>query len=141
MSEIVVSSLFDEQLELGLLAIFAAMAVGLAAAGIYGVMAYGIAQRTHEFGIRLALGATAADIVRLVAGHGLRLTAAGIGIGLVGAWLLSSALSTEVYGLGARDPIVYGATALLLSIIALAACIVPARRALRISPLTALRGE
>lgn len=141
MTEIVGTSLVDEQLELALLGIFAALAVALAAAGIYGVMAYAISHRLKEFGVRLALGATSADIIRLVAREGLRLTGAGVALGLIGAWLASSALSTQLYGIGATDPLVYCATALLLSAFALSASVMPARRALRTSPVASLRGE
>lgn len=141
MTEIVRTSLFDEELEFSLLAAFAALAVALAAAGIYGVMAYAIAQRIHEFGIRLALGATGADIVRLVAGYGVRLAVAGIALGVAGAWLASSLLADLLYGVRPTDPLVFATTAALLFGIALAACVVPARRALHVSPITALRGE
>jgi ABC-type antimicrobial peptide transport system permease subunit len=89
----------------------------------------------------LALGATSADIVRLVAGYGVRLTGAGIVLGLAGAWLMSSTLTGLLYGVGPRDPMVFAATATLLAGIALAACVIPARRAVRVSPVTALRGD
>ncbi|MEP6914439.1 MAG: ABC transporter permease [Acidobacteriota bacterium] len=141
MTEVVRSSLLDEELESGLLGAFALCAVALAAAGIYGVMAYAISQRLQEFGIRLALGATGRDIVRLVAGYGLRLAAAGITIGLAGAWLASSALAGLLYGVRATDPLVFSGTAALLAAIALIACLVPTRRALRVSPIAALRGD
>ena len=139
MTEIVGASLANQELQFGMLGAFAVVAVVLAAAGIYGVMAYGIIQRSQEFGIRLALGATSADIARLVAHQGLSLTGAGITIGLGGAWLASSVLSKQLYGVRATDPAIYAATAALLAAIALAACVVPARRALRVNPITALR--
>jgi putative ABC transport system permease protein len=139
MSEIVRASLFNEELELALLGAFAVFAVVLAAAGVYGVMAYGISQRLQEFGIRVALGATSGDIVRLVAGYGLRLTASGIAIGLIGAWLAASSLAGLVYGLPPRDPAIFSATAALLAAVALAACFLPARAAVKVNPLDALR--
>jgi predicted permease len=141
MTEIVGMSLANEQLQLGLLGVFAVLAVALAAAGIYGVMSYAISQRLQEFGIRLALGASGADIVSLVARHGVALTGGGVAVGLVGAWLATSVLSTELYGVSAADPAVYGGTAMLLTLISAAACVVPARRALRVSPVIALRSE
>ena len=139
MTEIVQASLGDEQLEFGLLGAFAILAVALAAAGIYGVMAYAIAQRIQEFGIRMALGATGVDIVRLVAGYGARLTTAGLALGLAGAWLVSSVLSKLLYDVRPTDAVVFGAATSLLAVIALAACVVPARRALRVDPVLALR--
>jgi putative ABC transport system permease protein len=141
LDDIVQTSLFNQKLELGLLGTFALLAVALAAAGIYGVMSYAIAQRVQEFGIRLALGATGADIVRLVAGYALRLTGAGIGLGMAGAWLGSSVLSGLLYGIRPTDPIVFASTTGLLAAIALSACAIPARRALRVDPITALRVE
>ena len=141
LSELVRTSLFNQELEFGLLGTFALLAVALAAAGIYGVMTYAISQRVQEFGIRLALGATSMDIVRLVAGHGAWLTAIGLGVGLAGAWAGSSVLADLLYGVKPTDPLVFASTAGLLAIIALAACVVPARRALRVNPMTALRAE
>jgi putative ABC transport system permease protein len=141
LSDIVRTSLFNQELELTLLGTFALLAVVLAAAGIYGVMTYAIAQRVQEFGIRLALGATGTDIIRLVAGYGLRLTGVGITVGMAGAWLGSSVLSDLLYGIKPTDPVVFASTAALLAAIALSACVIPARRALRVDPITALRSE
>ena len=141
LNDIVQRSLFNQKLELGLLGTFALLAVALAAAGIYGVMTYAIAQRVQEFGIRLALGATGADIVRLVAGYGARLTAIGLAFGLAGAWVGSSVLADLLYGVRPTDPIVFGSTAAVLALVALAACLVPTLRALRVDPITALRSE
>jgi putative ABC transport system permease protein len=141
LSDIVRTSLFNQELELTLLGTFALLAVALAAAGIYGVMTYAIGQRVQEFGIRLALGATGTDIIRLVAGYGLRLTGVGIALGMAGAWLGSSVLSDLLYGIKPTDPVVFASTAALLAAIALSACVIPARRALRVDPITALRSE
>ncbi len=141
LDDIVQTSLFNQKLELGLLGTFALLAVALAAGGIYGVMSYAVAQRVQEFGIRLALGATGADIVRLVAGYALRLTGTGIGLGMAGAWLGSSVLSDLLYGITPTDPIVFASTTALLAAIALSACVIPARRALGVDPITALRSK
>jgi putative ABC transport system permease protein len=141
MTAIVRASLFDRELELALLGGFAVFAMILAAAGIYGVMAYAVSQRLQEFGVRLALGATGMDIVRLVAGYGLRLTAAGILIGLAGAWSGASALSNLLYGVRPSDPLVFAAMATLLAVVALCACIIPARHAIKADPIAALRSE
>jgi putative ABC transport system permease protein len=141
MTELVRTSLLDRELEFSLLGTFALFALALAAAGIYGVMSYAIAQRIQEFGIRLALGATGFDIMRLVAGYGARLATAGLGAGLAGAYLASSVLTDLLYGVAPTDPLVFGSTMALLGAVAMAACIVPAHRALTVNPLTALRAE
>jgi putative ABC transport system permease protein len=133
-------ALADTEVALSLLGSFAVMALILAAAGIYGVMAYAVAQRRLEFGIRLALGASPRDLVRLVGVHGLRLTAAGIVLGLGGAWLTTSLLGDLVQGVAPTDGRVFASTALLLSLVAVAACVFPALRATRVDPTEALRG-
>jgi putative ABC transport system permease protein len=134
-------ALGDTEVALSLLGSFALMAIALAAAGIYGVMAYAVAQRRVEFGIRLALGAAPRDLVRLVGIQSLRLTAAGIALGLVGARLTSSLLGDLVVGVGTADPRVFASTAAFLAIVALAACLVPALRATRVDPNEALRAQ
>ena len=131
----------DTEVALSLLGSFALMALVLAAAGIYGVMAYAVAQRRLEFGIRLALGAAPRDLVRLVAVHSLRLTAVGIFLGLAGARLTSSLLGNLVQGVGATDPRVFLATAAFLGVISMLACLVPALRATRVDPNEALRAQ
>jgi len=118
---------------------FALMAVALAAAGIYGVMAYAVAQRRVEFGIRMALGASRADVVRLLSATGLRLTGAGIALGLAGAFLTTSLLRDMIVGVRATDPRIFGATAVALAMVAMAACLAPAVRAMRVEPNEALR--
>jgi putative ABC transport system permease protein len=134
-------ALGDTEVALSLLGSFALMAIVLAAAGIYGVMAYVVAQRRLEFGIRLALGAAPRDLIRLVGLQGLRLTAAGIALGLIGARLTSSLLGDLVVGVGAADPRVFASTALVLACMALAACVVPALRAMRVDPIDALKAQ
>jgi putative ABC transport system permease protein len=134
-------ALGDTEVALSLLGAFAAMALALAAAGIYGVMAYAVAQRRLEFGIRLALGASPRDLLRLVGGQGLRLTGAGILLGLAAARLTSSLLADMVQGVAVTDVRVFGATAVLLALIAMSACVVPALRATAVDPNDALRAQ
>jgi predicted permease len=118
---------------------FACLALGLAAMGIYGVMAFAVTQRTHEIGVRVALGARRPDVLRLVLGQAMRLLLVGVGIGLPAALLLARALRTQLYGVGAGDPLAFSAAAFLLAAIALLAAWLPARRATRIDPIVALR--
>ena len=124
-----------------LLAIFAGVALILTAIGIYGVMAYSVAQRRQEIGIRMALGAQKADVLRLVVGGGMRLTALGVLIGVSAAFFLTRLLGSLLYGVTAFDLPTFSAVAALLGAIALLACWLPARRASGVSPLVALRSE
>jgi putative ABC transport system permease protein len=141
MTDIVHSSLLDREIEFGMLTTFAAFALALAAAGIYGVMAYAMTQRLQEFGVRIALGATPGDILRLVGWYGARLTGAGLAAGLGGAYLAGAVLRDLLFGIAPRDPFVFGAAAAVLGAVAIAACVLPARRALRADPVVALRAE
>jgi predicted permease len=124
-----------------LLALFAAVALSMAAVGIYGVVAYAVAQRTRETGLRLALGASAADILSLVLGEGLRRSAIGIGAGLVAALAAAHASKSLLFGVGEADPAAYAAVVVLLLAVTLAACLLPAWRAARLDPVKALRHD
>jgi predicted permease len=135
------TSVAQPRLNLVLLAAFATLALVLAGVGIYGVMAYSVTQRTHEIGIRMALGAQHEDVMRLVITQGLKLAALGVGIGLVAALGVTRFMSSLLFGVQATDPVTFALVALALTGIALAACFVPARRAMRVNPIVALRYE
>jgi putative ABC transport system permease protein len=134
-------SMASDRLRSSLLGVFATIALLLSAIGLYGVISYSVVQRTHEIGIRAALGATAADLVRLVLGHGMALTGTGLTVGFVSACGASRLLSTFLFGVGPSDPITLGVTAGILAIVAALACYLPARDATRVDPLVALRSE
>jgi putative ABC transport system permease protein len=141
MQQLVDDSISTRRLTLVLLGIFSALALILAAIGIYGVMAYTVALRTQEIGIRMALGAQQKDVLRLVLGQGARIAFFGVAIGLAAAAALGRLLSSLLFSVSASDPITFAAVAVLLISVALLACYIPARRAMRVDPLIALRHE
>jgi ABC-type antimicrobial peptide transport system permease subunit len=139
LDSIVAASFDDTRFTMLVLVGFAAAALLLAAIGLYGTLAYLISQRTQEFGVRLALGASAGSVLRLVAGEGGRLTALGAGIGLAGALVLARALQGLLYGVGALDGLTLAGVTALVGVVAVAAVSLPAWRASRTSPTVALR--
>lgn len=141
MERIVSASVARERFSMMLLVLFAGVAMVLAAVGIYGVIAYSVSQRTAELGIRMALGAEPADVQRLVMADGARMSLAGVTLGLIGAAVLSRVMESQLYGVSATDPATFAVVAIGLTLVALAAAYIPARRTARMDPVTALQGE
>src|SRR5262249_52158496 len=141
MDQILDQSLLTDKFIATLFGSFAVVALILAAIGIYGVMAFGVAQRTHEIGLRIALGAHKGQVLGLILREGLVLALVGLAVGLVGAFFLGRAMQSTLYGVGAIDFGAFGAVAVVLLVSAMVACFVPARRAAKIDPMVALRYE
>jgi putative ABC transport system permease protein len=141
MEEIVSQSMAPRRFSMLLLAVFAVVALALASIGIYGMMSYSVAQRTREIGLRMTLGAQRGNVLRLVIGHGMKLALAGVVLGLVSALALTRTMKNLLFGVSTTDPLTFVAFALLLALVALLACWVPARRATKVDPIIALRYE
>jgi putative ABC transport system permease protein len=141
LEELLGTSVAPRRFNMLLLGIFAGVALVLAAVGLYGVMSYSVSWRTHEIGIRMALGAKRADVLRLVVRQGMTMTLIGVAIGLVGAFLLSRVMVSLLYGVSHNDPLTFAGVSIVLLAVALLACLIPARRATRVDPIIALRTE
>jgi putative ABC transport system permease protein len=141
MDEVLGRETAERRVGVTLLAAFAALALLLSALGIYGVLAFFVVQHTPEIGVRMALGARPRDVLRLVVFKGMRLALAGVALGLAGAFALTRFIQSQLFGVSAADPLTYAGIAVLLALVALAACLIPARRATKVDPLVALRYE
>jgi predicted permease len=141
MEDIIDRNVVDRRQQMILLGAFAALALALASIGLYGVLSYAVTQRAREIGLRMALGASGSNVVAMVVRHGLALTGIGIAIGLAGSWAATRSLKNLLYGVTATDPATFTEVAALLTLIALAACWIPARRASRVDPIKVLRQE
>jgi ABC-type antimicrobial peptide transport system permease subunit len=141
MNDVVDDTLVNRRFVMLILGLFAGIALVLAGVGLFGVLSYAVTQRTREIGVRMALGARAADVLGMVVRQGMKLTAIGLGVGVAAALAATRALSGLLFGVGAADPLTYAVLAAALAAVALLACWLPARRAARVDPMVALRSE
>jgi putative ABC transport system permease protein len=141
MEQRLAASLAEPRFNMLLLGIFAAVALALAAVGLYGVMAYGVTQRTHEIGIRMALGAQRSNVLKLVVRQGMVMALIGVVLGLAASFALTRVMTSLLFGVSATDPLVFTVIALLLAAVAFIASYIPARRAIKVDPMIALRYE
>ena len=141
MDQRLASSAAERRFALILFEVFAFVAVVLVAVGLYGVLSASVTERTREIGVRLALGAQRRDVLYLILRQGLKLTLAGVSLGLLASWAVTRLLTKLLYGVSATDPLVFGGVASFLTVVALLACYVPARRAIDVDPLVVLRYE
>ena len=141
MDQLLARSVAPQRLNLFLLATFALLALALAVVGIYGVLAFGVSRRLQEIGVRMALGAQPGEILRLIVGQGMKIVSLGLILGAAASFVLTRLMTSLLYKVSPTDPLTFAATAILLALVALAACYFPARRAMRVEPVTALRQE
>jgi predicted permease len=141
LDDVLAGSVAARRLSMILLSVFAALALILACVGIYGVISYLVAQRTHEIGVRMALGAQRLEVMRLILGQGARMATIGVAIGSVAALGLTRLMANQLFGVTAHDPLTFTGVAGVIMLVAIAACYVPARRAMRVDPVVALRSE
>jgi putative ABC transport system permease protein len=141
LESVIAGSLAARRITMILLAVFAALALVLASVGIYGVISFVVGQRTHEIGVRMALGAQSRDVIRLVFGEGVRMVLIGVATGVGAALGLTRLIGNLLFGVAPQDPLTFAAVAVVLTVVALLACYFPARRAVRVDPMVALRHE
>jgi ABC-type antimicrobial peptide transport system permease subunit len=141
MEQLLDFSVAQQRFMMLLLAVFGGVALSLAAIGIYGIMSYAVKRRTREIGIRMALGGSPRDVVRLVVGQGMQLAVIGLGVGIIAALAATKLMADMLFGITPRDPVTFGTITVLLAAVALFASWIPARRAVRTDPTTALRTE
>jgi putative ABC transport system permease protein len=141
MDEVMAQAMARSRFNMTLITILAGVALVLATVGIYGVISYSVTQRTHEIGVRVALGASTRDVLKLVVGQGMLLAGTGLALGLIAAFAVTRVMASLLFSVSATDPLTYLGLAGLLGFIAFLACYIPARRAAKVDPVTALRAE
>jgi putative ABC transport system permease protein len=141
MEQVIADALWQSRFNLQLIGIFAVLAMSLAAIGLYGVMSYSVAQRAHEVGLRMALGASRRDVLKLVVGQGMKLALAGVALGLLASVALTRLMEKLLFGVSATDVSTFAVIAVLLTLVSFVACLIPARRATKVDPMVALRRQ